>query len=275
MNVIRSLLSRLKLRHWLILIGLAFVTAVWLQITPPGLMGKEDGIAYAVCHRLPLRSFHFGERPMPLCARCSGTFSMALLGLVYLVRLGRRAGWPTRRFGLIFLVFLAVYGLDGANSYFQLIPNFNGLYTPQNWLRLATGSLIGLAIPAYLLPAFHQIVWKQVDERPILNRWKDLAALLVIAATVNLAMLSENPLLLYPLALISTAGVLGLFTLIFTLIWVLLLRRENSFDTPGQLFFFFLGGLATALLLILAMSTVRLALTHTWGGFPLPWPVLK
>lgn len=275
MENVKGLFSRLKARHWLVLLALALVAAVWLEVTPPGLMGKEDGIAYAVCHRLSLRSFHFGERPLPLCARCSGTFTMALLGFVYLGWRGRRAGWPKRWVTFLFLGFLAIYGLDGVNSYLQLIPNFPGLYVPQNWLRLATGSLIGLAVPVYLLPAFHQIVWKEADERPALDGWKDLAVLLAIAVGVNLAMLTENPLLLYPLALISTAGVLGLFTLIFTLIWILLLRRENSFDRYGQLFFFAVGGLASALFLILVISTVRLALTQTWDGFPLPWPVTK
>ena len=69
----------------------------WLINTPVGLLGKADAVGYAVCHRIDARSFHLGERPLPLCARCSGMYLGAMLGLTYQVRTGwRKSGMPPR-----------------------------------------------------------------------------------------------------------------------------------------------------------------------------------
>src|SRR4030067_1376746 len=76
-------------------VGLLFLG--WLFNTPPGLLGKADAIGYAVCHRIDLRSFHLGDRTLPLCARCTGMFLGALVGLVYQAVIGkRRIGRPPR-----------------------------------------------------------------------------------------------------------------------------------------------------------------------------------
>ena len=55
----------------------------WFITTPPGLFGKVDAIGYAVCHRISERSFHIGSLQLPLCARCSGMYLGAVMGLVF------------------------------------------------------------------------------------------------------------------------------------------------------------------------------------------------
>jgi len=75
------------------LVALIFVG--WTYYSPPGLLGKADAIGYAVCHRIDARTFHLGDRQLPLCARCSGMFLGALIGLVYQTATRpRRAGMP-------------------------------------------------------------------------------------------------------------------------------------------------------------------------------------
>ncbi len=75
--------------------GLAFLlTAVWLFLTPSGLMGKAQAVGYAVCHQIDHRSFHFFGYTFPLCARCSGTFLGAMLGLFYQSTFGRKGKMP-------------------------------------------------------------------------------------------------------------------------------------------------------------------------------------
>ena len=75
----------------------AVVVVLWLIYTPEGLLGKADAIGYAVCHRIDLRSFHLGDRQLPLCVRCSGMYLGALLGLAYQAWLAprERAGFHT------------------------------------------------------------------------------------------------------------------------------------------------------------------------------------
>ena len=75
-----------------------------------------------VCHQIPERSLHFGGQPLPLCARCTGTFLGALTGLLVLWAIGhgRRSRLPGPwTFGLLGLL-VGVWGLDGLNSFAQL-----------------------------------------------------------------------------------------------------------------------------------------------------------
>ena len=53
---------------YLVVVAAALVLTGWLVNTPPGLLGKLDAIAYAVCHRIAARSFQIGNVPLPLCA---------------------------------------------------------------------------------------------------------------------------------------------------------------------------------------------------------------
>ena len=49
-----------------------------------------------------------------------------------------------------------------------------------------------------------------------------------MAALVDLAVLTENPLLDYPLALLGPITVVMLLAMIYTIVWLMLAKRENS-----------------------------------------------
>ena len=66
------------------------ILLLYLLAPPHGLLDKADHAAYAVCHRISARSFAFAGRPLPLCARCSGTYLGAVAGLIVLAACGRR-----------------------------------------------------------------------------------------------------------------------------------------------------------------------------------------
>ncbi len=86
---------------------------------------------------------------------------------------------------------------------------------------------------------------------------------------MNILVLTENPLLLYPLALISAAGVLILLTLVYSMVWMLLLKKENLYNTLSQMVMFLVAGFGTAILQIALMDIARFLLTGTWDGFHL------
>jgi len=252
----------------LIFVVAGVLLGAWLLSTPPGLLGKADAIAYAVCHRIDLHSFHLGERPISLCARCSGMYLGALLGLGYQHVVGRRrAGMPSRWLSAVLVVLALAFAFDGINSYISLLRDAPFLYEPHNTLRLITGTGMGLAIAAMLYPAFNQTVWQELDFRPTLVNFKQLAGLLALSAVVILLVLTENPLVLYPLALISAAGVLVLLTIVYTMVWLMLWRTENRYKRVRQLLVPFAGGFILALLQIALIDVGRYALTGTWEGF--------
>jgi uncharacterized membrane protein len=246
----------------------AAVILVWLLYTPEGLLGKADGIGYAVCHRIDARSFHIGDRPMPLCVRCTGMFLGALLGLAYQsLTSPRRAGFPGKSVWAVLALILVAFGLDGVNSYFHLFPGFTGLYEPNHALRLLTGIGMGAAMAVVLYPAFHQTVWREFDRRPAIGGLRDLAILLGLALLLAGLVWLQNPVLLYPLALLSAGGVLALLILVYTMVSVMILRMENRAHTAAQLALPLIMGVGLAFLQIGGLDLVRYLLTGTWDGF--------
>jgi uncharacterized membrane protein len=253
---------------WVLLFAIGLLLFGWLLNTPAGLLGKADAVGYAVCHRIEERSFHVHGRQMPLCARCTGMYLGAMLGLVYLsITTPRRTGLPPWKVMILFGFFVAAFGIDGVNSYLHFFPGFKGLYEPQNWLRLVTGTGIGIAISALLYPAFNQSAWKDWDERKVFADFRSLGVLLVLAVILDLVVISEFWPVMVILALISAAGVLVLLIMVYSMVFLMLLRKENTFERLRQMFIPLAAGFLMAMLQIAALDVVRYWLTGTWSGF--------
>jgi uncharacterized membrane protein len=252
----------------LLVVGMLFLG--WLGYAPPGLLGKADALGYAVCHRLDARSFHLDGRQLPLCARCSGMYLGAVLGLVFqAVMSPRRSGAPPARVIIILVIFFLGFAIDGGNSFLSLIIGRGPLYEPSNALRLFTGTGMGLGIAAVLYPALGQTVWEKSSPQPALANFRILLMMVLFAIGVDLLVLSEQTIVLFILAIISAAGVLLLLTLIYTMMLVIIFHQENRYSFFLQLWPAFLGGLLAALTQVFASDLLRFALTKTWGGFPL------
>jgi uncharacterized membrane protein len=265
-----------NLIRWLVPIALIFVLAGFLYITPPGFLGKADGIGYAVCHRIDGRSFHILGRQLPLCARCTGEFNAAAISLLFMgIVSKKRSSLPRKSIIALLVVFFLAFGIDGSNSYLYLLKTTTGqlenipnIYIPNNTLRLLTGTGMGLAMATMLFPVVNQSLWREADNRPSLA-WREFGILIGILLVVDLGILTESPIILYPVAILSVLGVLSLLTMVFSIVWVLLMRQENIFERVQQLWLPVGAGLTLALLLISAIDLLRLRLTGTWGGFPL------
>lgn len=267
-------LSRINLRRvsWniplLALVGLVFLG--WWLNTPPGILGKADAVGYAVCHRIDSRSFHLGERQIPLCARCTGMYLGAMLGLVYqLIGGRRRAGSPPKKVLVLLGALALVFVIDGLNSYLHFFPNAPHLYEPQNWSRLLTGTGMGLVIAAALFPAFNQSVWKTRDNRPALGSIASLVGLIALALSLDFLVLTENSMILYPLSLISAAGVIVLLMIVYSLILLVAFRAEHRYAHLTQMWWPLTAGFGMAILQIVMLDLVRYFITGTWEGFHL------
>ncbi len=263
--------------RWLVPIAAIITFAVWFSITPPGLLGKADAVGYAICHRISERSFHIGDRQLPLCARCTGEFFSAAISLLFFSLVSpKKSGMPNWKIGTPLLIFFLAFAIDGSNSYLYLIKTtapgvldkIPNLYIPNNTLRLFTGSGMGIALASILYPAFNQSVWKTTDRDSALD-WKKLGILIAIVLLVDFAILTESPIVLYPIAFLSVLGVLALLIIVFSMVWLLVMHQENAFSSLIEMWMPFLAGTTLAFLMITAIDLLRFKLTGTWGGFPL------
>jgi uncharacterized membrane protein len=156
---------RSRRRAPLTVIAVAFSVSVillFVEAPPSTLLGKADVVGYAICHRIPERSFILGDRHFPLCARCTGTFLGALLSLtaMLLLRRGHASRLPPVPVLGALVAFIGFWGFDGLNSYLTFFPGAPHLYEPQNWLRLTTGMLNGIALAIVVFPVFNFTLWR-------------------------------------------------------------------------------------------------------------------
>jgi uncharacterized membrane protein len=209
------------------------VTVVVLLLLSPlwhlPFLDKMDVVGSAVCGRLPDHSFFIAGRQLPLCARCTGTFTGALLGFLGLLLLRKRraAQMPPAPVVGLLIGFIFLMAIDGLNSYLSLLLGRSLLYTPHNLLRLATGTLHGLALSIIVFPIFNFTLWKEPDNEPSLAGFKDLGKIVLLLALPMVLIVQARPgFLLYPIAVVSVAGVLGMLTLVNSMIVVIAARRE-------------------------------------------------
>lgn len=251
-----------------VIVALSVSIIVYAILLPPStLLGKADVVGYAICHRIPERSFFLNGRQLPLCARCTGTFLGVVVGLTTMLILGRRRASrmpPLVVLGLL-VMFTGFWAFDGLNSYLTFFPGAPNLYEPRNWLRLTTGLLNGLTLIILVVPIFNFTVWSEPSrERVIKNIFELLAILPVIAFLVWIVQAGIDPLL-YPLAILSTLGVLIMLTLVNAMVAIIVLRREGYARTWRQTLVPLTVGAALAILQMTGMVLLRAYLTARFG----------
>ena len=112
--------------------------AVWLTVPARCLAARPFGPAWAllparwalVYHHDPKKSFHWGDRQFPLCARCTGIMAGYPIGFLLVLLLNATNAWV-----IGFCLNVPLY-IDG-------ILQANGIRESTNWRRLVTGMLSG------------------------------------------------------------------------------------------------------------------------------------
>jgi len=259
-------------RPSLFLIG-GFIFISWLLFTPPGVLGKADAVGYAVCHRIDSRSFHIGAMQLPLCVRCTGQYIGAVIGLIFLVYFGKlRSGMPPKCVIGVMIILFFLYAIDGLNSYFYLppflmmFPNLPHLYEPSNTLRLFTGTGMGLVISMLIYPAFWGSIYVDPDPRPSVGNLKTCFIILGMGIFVDLIILTESIYVLLPAGIISASGVILLLTMVYTILWLKIFRKENQFTKLSEIAWYAAGGFMLTIAQIALFDLIRFIITGSWSG---------
>jgi hypothetical protein len=164
--------------------------------------------------------------------------------------------------------------MDGLNSYIDLSNEISGfvpvqpIYPPQNWLRLLTGTLHGLMMASVMYPIAMATFWKSSHPTPVLRNRRDLGRLVLLALGAFALSLTRAPVALHVLAVVSSAGVLTMLTLVNMVLLLVLFRRENLAETWHDLAVPAVAGLALSILLIGSIGILRYAVTGTMTSLP-------
>ena len=260
-----------KDRPWIILAAVAFLAVLiaWAWFTPAGFWGKFRALGYAVCHQLEERSFCIHGLCSPLCARCTGMYLGAMLSLGYQAFQGRKAKFPPVWVIVVLLLLFGWFAVDGLNSFLHFFPKFSGLYEPTNLLRLITGTGVGLLIGSLLFVLFNRTTWSNwIDESPY-KKWFAFPLLLALAAVLIGLIETNHPVVVFPVMIISGLGVFLVLSSVYTVVALMLLRRENEQSHWRELVLPILMGMTVALLQVLLTAWLRFLLTGTWESLNL------
>jgi hypothetical protein len=184
----------------------------------------------------------------------------------------RKSGVPPKPIIAGMVLIVIIFLIDGLNSYLylppflRLFPGMPHLYVPNNTLRLFTGTGMGLVIAIVLYPAFWASIITDPDTHPAIDNGKKFFLLVCLGILVDILVLTQSVFILLPAALISTAGVLLLLTLVYTILWIRILGKENQFTGLAQIKIYLVAGFLTAITQIALFDLIRFIITGTWNG---------
>ncbi len=215
-----------------------------------------------VCHRIVRRTFLRAGNAMPLCARCSGIYLGYLTTTVVVFLRGRHRPnlLAPPAILAVLLLFLGLVGLDGINSYLELVPILPNLYEPHNTLRLLTGSLEGVSLAGIFVPILHMTLWASAPEVRVLPNWRELGLVLLAVGGIDLLALWHPAALFVPLSLVSLLGLWLALAMVNTLLVAAVLRRAGRVSTWNQVITLLLWGGLLALAEMAALSWARYTL---------------
>ena len=221
----------------------------------------------AVCAQLPADSYTVAGVQLPLCARCTGMYLGALLTLTFHSwRHPRSIALPRSWILATLPLFFFAWAGDGVNSLLSSIPVLPHLYTPQNILRLITGTLMGITLGSVIFVMFNGVIWRNIDHAPILATPRELFELLVLGGLLVLLVQSGWAILLFPLTVASLIAILILNSALMTALVASV--RPHLAQTWREVSRPVLIGTLVALTLLDTLAMFRLLLGG-WLGTPI------
>ena len=219
-----------------------------------------------ICAQFASHSFYPGGERLPLCARNTGIYLGFIVTLTTLYGRGKGRAQQLPRWSLLTVLLggVMLLAIDGINS-FLLDVGIQHLYTPNNLLRLATGLVTGLAMGLLLLPMLNRLLWRGYIEMRSVASWRDLLLYVPMLIVSFFVVASQNALILYPIALLSTGGVLIALGSLNLIVLIGVSRRDETFERFRELLPFLSVALLLAVGEMLLLAQMKLTLLHSLG----------
>lgn len=257
----------------LYLLGAAYVVGLAILLFAPGgtFLDRLRALDGGICSQLPGHSFFPAGQQLPLCARNSGIYLGFACTFFVLIKSGRIRASQLPPVAILLTLggCVAILGIDGFNSFF-LDLGLPHLYQPNNLLRLATGLGTGTAIAALVVPVTNGLLWRTDDPQRSFGSWRDLAVmppLLFLIFLIFVGLLSPiggflGVVLLYPIAIVSTLGLILALTSVNVVFALGITNRLGRFSTWRQTFPLFTLALACAVIELMVLFLLKSLALH-------------
>lgn len=251
---------------WLIAgLALAYVVALSALAFWPGasLLDRLRTLDGGICAQIPSHTLIIGGQYLPLCSRNTGIYMGFISTFLFLVASGRlRAAFlPGKWVAVVLGIAVLFMAEDGFNSLFLDLglPHF---YQPHNLLRLASGLGTGVAMAAFIIPVANTLIWREEDERASFASLRELAVIVPVLLLVFLAVSSPLAQVLYPVALLSSTGLVIALSLVNVVFAVGMSKRIGRFVTWRQFFPLYTITVVLAVIELMALFALKSSLMH-------------
>jgi len=234
-----------------------FLTWNFLSHSPSGCYAKAFSIGSSVCHQIPSHSFSIGAIQFPVCARCMGLYIGSFIGIVYAFLSGKKTAIPKTKFIVFLAILILLWAGDGLNSLISDFLNKPFLYQSSNLSRLITGYGMGLVMSTALVTLFNFSIWKTGKKTPVLESVVQIIGYGILSALSSLIILISGPVIFQFAAYITIFTVLSIITLLYSIFWVIFLKKENQFTNWKAMGVYILAGYSTAMAQILLLIALR------------------
>lgn len=246
----------------LLALAAAYTVALAALVFLPGatLIDRLRALDGGICAQLPGHSFYPAGQQLPLCARNTGIYIGFALGFLTLLGAGRMraARLPRLPVALLLVALVGLMALDGFNSLF-LDLGLPHLYQPSNPVRLLTGLGAGVAMVAFITPVTNGLLWRREDLRSSFRSFGQLAVVVPLLLLAFLAVGSQTAWLLYPVAIVSSLGLMLALTLVNLVFVVSFSPLVGRFERWRQVFPVFTLAVALAAIELTLLFKVKLA----------------
>lgn len=251
---------------WLLIsLAVAYVAALAALIFLPNgtLLDRLRALDGGICAQAPSHSYFPAGQQLPLCARNTGIYLGFSLGFFTLLGSGRllSSRLPRLPVAIALVGCVGFMAVDGINS---LLNDLGAphLYHPQNPLRLISGLGAGVAMVAFITPVTNGLLWRWEDTRPSFKSFGQLALVAPLLLVAFLAVSSQLAWLLYPIALLSSFGLLLALTSVNLVFLICFTPFIGRFERWRQVLPIFTLAIALAVIELTLLLKVKLALLH-------------
>jgi len=129
---------------------------------------------------------------------------------------------------------------------------------------LSSGFLMGITLANLVMALWNQTLWADSDPTPLLREWKQIGLLIAICAAAGALIIADIDFLYYPVAILSVAGIFMVLSMVYSLLWTIILKQENTLHLSRDGLRIFIMGITTAILQIGAIDLLRYSLSGTW-----------
>jgi len=195
-----------------------------------------------------------------------GMYLGTLIGFSFLLCQKKKAALPSKGYLVIYSLLIFAWLIDGSNSFFGGWLSESPLYPPTNQLRLITGFGMGLTIALVVYLLFNQTIWAKIDQRSPLDNRLLLPGMISASGVIYFVIMKNNEIFLTIFAYVSVTMVVILLTLLYTIVWVIILHRENRASSIRDMSFIINISFLCAILQIILLDYARYTLTGTWAS---------